>query len=163
VLLILGWTAIRGAGPWRRGRSIDAHQRLMALAFAVSTVFLGSYLEYHYRVGSVAFWGTGWLKALYLAVLVPHTVAAALMLPPILVTFVLAIRGRFDRHRALGPLDAPGVAMGIGQWRARVVPEPWLAAGPLVRLQVCRDTLEIPRLSGSPPGPTFARIESARP
>jgi uncharacterized membrane protein YozB (DUF420 family) len=99
VLLILGWTAIRGAGPWRRGRSIEAHQRLMALAFAVSTVFLGSYLEYHARVGSVPFWGTGWLKALYLAVLIPHTVAAVLMLPPILVTFVLAIRGRFDRHK----------------------------------------------------------------
>jgi len=100
VLLVLGWCAIRGAGPWRRGRSIAAHQRLMVLAFLVSTVFLGSYLEYHARVGSVAFWGTGWLRALYLAVLLPHTLAAALMLPPILVTFTLAIRGRFERHKA---------------------------------------------------------------
>ena len=99
MLLVLGWMAIRGAGPWRRGRSIDAHQRLMALAFAVSTVFLASYLEYHYRVGSVPFWGTGWLRVLYRAVLFPHIAAAALMLPPILVTFVLAIRGRFERHR----------------------------------------------------------------
>ena len=100
MLLVLGWCAIRGIGPWRRGRSIEAHQRLMVLAFLVSTVFLASYLEYHYRVRSVAFWGTGWLRAVYLAVLVPHTVAAALMVPPILVTFTLALRRRYERHRA---------------------------------------------------------------
>jgi len=72
----------------------------MTGAFAVSTVFLASYLEYHARVGSVPFWGTGWLRTTYLAVLIPHTVAAVLMLPPIIVTFVLALRGMFDRHRA---------------------------------------------------------------
>ncbi|HYN65033.1 MAG TPA: DUF420 domain-containing protein [Candidatus Limnocylindrales bacterium] len=100
VLLVLGWSAIRGLGPWRRGRSIETHQRFMVGAFSVSTVFLASYLEYHGRVGAVAFWGTGWLRSLYLAVLIPHTVAAALMLPPIIVTFALAIRRRFERHRA---------------------------------------------------------------
>lgn len=100
MLLVLGWAAITGRGPWRRGRSIETHRGFMVGALAVSTLFLASYLEYHARVGAVAFWGTGWLKTLYLAVLVPHTVAAALMLPPIIVTFVLAIRGRFERHRA---------------------------------------------------------------
>ena len=92
--------AIRGAGPRRRGRSIGAHRGLMTGALAVSAAFLASYLEYHARVGSVAFWGAGWLRAAYLGILIPHTVAAMVMLPPIAVTFVLALRGRFGRHRA---------------------------------------------------------------
>lgn len=100
MLLVFGWMAIRGLGPWRRGRSIGAHQRLMVAALLVSSVFLASYLEYHSRVGSVAFWGTGWLRTVYLGVLIPHTVAAVLMLPPIAVTFILALRGRLERHKA---------------------------------------------------------------
>jgi uncharacterized membrane protein YozB (DUF420 family) len=71
LLLSAGWLAIRGRGPWSAGRSVAAHKRLMLSAFGVSTLFLVSYLDYHRRVGSVAFWGTGWLRALYLAVLVP--------------------------------------------------------------------------------------------
>jgi putative membrane protein len=100
LLLSAGWLAIRGRGPWSAGRSVAAHKRLMLSAFGVSTLFLVSYLDYHRRVGSVAFWGTGWLRALYLAVLVPHTVLATLMVPAILVTLTLALRGRYDRHRA---------------------------------------------------------------
>jgi uncharacterized membrane protein YozB (DUF420 family) len=100
MLLLLGWLAIRGRGPWGRGgRAIDAHRRLMLGALGVSTVFLTSYLEYHSRVGAVPFWTGGWLRGVYLAVLVPHTLAAALMLPPIVVTFVLALRGRLESHR----------------------------------------------------------------
>lgn len=72
----------------------------MTAALAVSAAFLGSYVEYHARVGSVPFWGGGWLRAVYLSILVPHTLAAVAMLPPIAVTFTLAVRGRFDRHRA---------------------------------------------------------------
>jgi putative membrane protein len=100
LLLLLGWLAIRGRGPWGRGRSIEAHRGLMLGALLVSTVFLGSYLEYHSRVGSVAFWGAGWLRAVYLGILVPHTILAVAMLPPIAVTFALALRGRLDRHKA---------------------------------------------------------------
>lgn len=100
LLLTAGWLAIRGKGPWARGRSERAHKQLMLSAVAVSALFLASYLEYHQRVGSVRFWGTGWWRTLYLAVLVPHTVLATLMVPAILVTLTLALRGRLQRHRA---------------------------------------------------------------
>ncbi|MHC5212500.1 MAG: DUF420 domain-containing protein [Planctomycetota bacterium] len=100
LLLTAGWLAIRGLGPWAAGRSERAHRNLMLSAFGISTLFLVSYVEYHQRVGSVRFWGTGWLRALYLAVLVPHTILATLMVPAILVTLTLALRGRFTRHRA---------------------------------------------------------------
>ena len=107
VLLVLGWLAIRGHGPWRAARSERAHARLMLSAFGVSTVFLASYLDYHLRVGRVDFWGTGGLRTLYLAVLVPHTILAALMVPFILATLVLALRGRLPAHRRLARLTLP--------------------------------------------------------
>lgn len=100
LLLLAGWMAIRGRGPWAGRRDERAHRNLMLAAFGVSTVFLVSYVDYHRRVGSIPFWGTGWLRALYLAVLVPHTILATLMVPAILVTLALALRGRLARHRA---------------------------------------------------------------
>ena len=52
ILLAAGYAAIRS------GRR-EAHKRLMISAFAVSCVFLVSYLVYHYRVGHVVFQGQG--------------------------------------------------------------------------------------------------------
>jgi uncharacterized membrane protein YozB (DUF420 family) len=101
VMLVLGWLAIKGRGPWHAGGPRrDVHRNFMLTALALSAAFLVSYLEYHARVGSVRFWGEGWLRAVYLAVLVPHTILAALMVPMILVTVVAALRDRLERHRA---------------------------------------------------------------
>ena len=107
ILLVLGWQAIRGRGAWSAARSEAAHKRLMLGAFGVSGVFLASYLEYHARVGSVAFWGEGWLRVAYLAILVPHVVLAAVMVPMILATLAFALRGRLDRHRRLARWTLP--------------------------------------------------------
>ena len=108
VLLVLGWMAIRGRGAFSaRGRDEALHKRLMLAAVAVSTVFLGSYVHYHATVGSVAFWGTGWLRMLYLAILLPHTVLAAVMVPFIVATLTCALRGRLDAHRRLARWTLP--------------------------------------------------------
>jgi uncharacterized membrane protein YozB (DUF420 family) len=108
VLLSLGWCAIKGRGPFAaRGRDEALHKRLMLGAFAVSTLFLVSYVSYHARVELVPYPGTGWLKALYLAVLVPHVVLAMVMVPAILVLLVFALRGSFERHRRLARWTLP--------------------------------------------------------
>jgi uncharacterized membrane protein YozB (DUF420 family) len=79
----------------------------MIAALFVSACFLGSYLEYHSSVGSVTFWGTGWIRTLYLAVLIPHTVLATVMVPPIVILVVHAARGRLDRHKRLARWTLP--------------------------------------------------------
>ncbi|MHC4844689.1 MAG: DUF420 domain-containing protein [Planctomycetota bacterium] len=100
LLLTFGWMAIKGRGPWSgSGKSEGAHKTCMLVAVAVSAAFLVSYLQYHARVGSVSFTGTGWSRALYFAVLIPHTLLAAVQVPLILVTLTLALRKRFERHR----------------------------------------------------------------
>ena len=78
ILLTAGYAAIR-AGK----KSI--HKTLMVSAFCVSTAFLVSYLIYHYRVGHVAFQGQGWIRPFYFAILISHTILAAVIVPMILV------------------------------------------------------------------------------
>lgn len=81
-----------------RRRKILAHKICMGSAFAVSIVFLISYLTYHVQVGSVRFVGQGWVRPVYFTLLASHTLLAALILPLALVTLRRALMGRFDRH-----------------------------------------------------------------
>ena len=52
----------------------------------MSALFLTSYVIYHAQVGSVPFKGTGWIRTVYFAVLIPHVILAAAIVPPILIT-----------------------------------------------------------------------------
>ena len=81
-----------------RRRKVTAHKACMGSAFAISTLFLLSYLTYHYHVGSVPFRGQGWIRPVYFAVLISHTTLAATILPLALVTLSRALRGQFGKH-----------------------------------------------------------------
>jgi uncharacterized membrane protein YozB (DUF420 family) len=99
-LLLVGWTFIR------RGNR-DAHRRAMTAAFTCSGLFLASYLFYHAQVGSVRFPGTGGARTLYLGILLTHTVLAAAVAPMAVTAFVLAWKGRFEKHRRLARWTLP--------------------------------------------------------
>lgn len=70
----------------------------MLSAFCASTLFLISYLTYHYQVGSVAFQGTGPIRTVYFAILISHTSLAVLVVPLALITLTRALRAQFARH-----------------------------------------------------------------
>ena len=99
-LLICGYALIRR-------RRIKVHKRVMLAAFTVSVAFLVSYLVYHYQVGSVRFQKTGLIRAVYLSILLTHTVLAALVPPLAVLTLRNAFRERFDRHRRLARWTLP--------------------------------------------------------
>lgn len=84
----------------RRGR-IMAHRTLMLLAAAASAVFLASYLVHHAGAGSVAFEGAGWLRTLYLTVLITHAVLAVAVVPLVVVALSRALRGGWEGHRRI--------------------------------------------------------------
>ncbi len=94
ILLAGGYAAIRSG-------KIAVHKAFMISAFVVSSVFLGSYLLYHYRVGHVTFHGQGWIRPVYFVLLTTHTVLAVVIVPMILVTLRRAWLGKFDRHRVI--------------------------------------------------------------
>lgn len=100
LLVLAGWWLIR------HGRR-DAHRRTMLLAVATSTLFLVSYLVYHFEVGSVRFTGRGFVRAVYFVILFGHTVLAVVIVPLVLATLRRALRGRFDAHRSLARVTLP--------------------------------------------------------
>lgn len=100
VLLLTGRSLIR------RGR-MAAHRAVMLTALATSTLFLVSYLYYHYHVGSVHFRGQGWSRPIYFTILTSHTILAAVIVPLIIITLTRALRERFDRHRVIARWTYP--------------------------------------------------------
>jgi putative membrane protein len=100
VLLAGGYAAIRAGKR-------DVHKRFMISAFAVSTVFLISYVVYHIRVGHVPFQGQGWIRPVYFALLISHTILAIVIVPLILITLRRAWMEKFDKHRAIARWTLP--------------------------------------------------------
>ena len=100
VLLTCGYVAIRA-------RKIAVHKAFMIAAFLTSTMFLISYLAYHYRVGHVAFQGQGWIRPVYFTLLLTHTVLAAVIVPMIIITLRRAWLERFDKHRIIARWTLP--------------------------------------------------------
>jgi putative membrane protein len=94
VLLLFGYVNIR------RGKQ-EIHRKFMISALISSALFLTSYLIYHYQVGSVPYPYEDWTRSVYLAVLVPHIILAAVMVPFILVMVWWAFSGSFVRHRRI--------------------------------------------------------------
>ena len=92
----------------RRGR-VAAHRALMIAAVVSSSTFLVCYLWYHAHagVGSVRFQGQGVVRPIYFAILISHTLLAAVVVPLVIVTLVRGLRGRFDRHRAIARWTYP--------------------------------------------------------
>jgi uncharacterized membrane protein YozB (DUF420 family) len=100
ILLAGGYAAIR------MGKR-DVHKRFMLSAFAVSTVFLASYVIYHIRVGHVVFQGQGWIRTFYLVLLTSHTILAIAIVPLILITLRRAWMEKFDKHRIIARWTLP--------------------------------------------------------
>ena len=95
-------------GYWQiRQKKITAHRVCMSAAFLTSVLFLTSYLYYHYHHGSTKFVGQGGVRLVYFAILLTHTVLAALIVPMILLTLRRALKGEFARHRPLARWTLP--------------------------------------------------------
>jgi len=90
-----------------RGKRIRAHLTVMSTALVASALFLGSYLYYHAKAGSVPFTGQGWIRPVYFTVLISHTVLAAAIVPLVLIVVYRAARGQFDRHRRIARFTLP--------------------------------------------------------
>ncbi|MCE2454048.1 MAG: DUF420 domain-containing protein, partial [Nitrospinae bacterium] len=87
-------------------KDVEAHKRLMVSAFAVSTLFLISYLVYHFNVGSVGFTGTGWIRPVYFIILITHSALAVLVPHPL-----QGVAGGFRAAPPHRPLDLPHLAL----------------------------------------------------
>ena len=100
ILLISGWLLIKR-------KRIAQHRRVMIAAVVTSALFFTSYITYHANIGSKPFAGTGVIRTIYFAILVPHVLLAALTLPFIIVTFIRGLKRDDARHRRLARKTMP--------------------------------------------------------
>lgn len=100
VFLLFGYYHIRH-------RRKISHHRAMLGALIASSLFLISYLVYHYNVGSIKFQGQGGVRLVYFTILITHTILAATVPALASITLLRALRERFDRHRKIARWTLP--------------------------------------------------------
>ena len=100
ICLIFGYVNIR------RGHRLT-HMRFMITATVFSTLFLLSYVTYHYFHGDTKFPGRGWIRPVYFFILISHIGLSTIALPFILATLWYALRSQFRFHRRVSRWTFP--------------------------------------------------------
>ena len=94
VLLLTSYYFIRKKKIW-------IHKRLNIVTFFLSSLFLVSYVTYHYFADETKFPADNPIRPLYLTILTSHIILAALVLPLILISFYRGLNMRVPQHKAI--------------------------------------------------------------
>jgi uncharacterized membrane protein YozB (DUF420 family) len=100
ILIVAGFILIRK-------RRVSAHRACMIGAVVTSSLFLISYLTYHYFHGVTRFPGTGASRPIYFSILTSHTFLAVVIVPLVLVTLRRAVKHQFARHMLIARWTFP--------------------------------------------------------
>lgn len=84
-----------------RKKNIEAHKKINIITFALSSVFLISYVLFHYFVKETHYGGEGILKTVYYVILITHIILAAIVLPLILLSFYRGLQMQVELHKKL--------------------------------------------------------------
>lgn len=83
------------------------HERVMKICVFLSASFLVMYIVYHITSESTSFGGQGAIRFIYLFILITHILLSIIVIPFVLFTYVRALTGNFERHRALAKFTFP--------------------------------------------------------
>ncbi|GAP62542.1 MAG: DUF420 domain-containing protein [Ardenticatenia bacterium] len=95
LFLVAGWIAIK-----RKQR--ERHHRLMLGATIFAALFLVLYVTRFLLLGAKPFEHGGWLRTLYFAILIPHSILAMVVGPAALLAIYRANKKQFRQHRRIG-------------------------------------------------------------
>jgi putative membrane protein len=77
------------------------HTTAMITAFALSFLFLVSYVIYHYQAPPTRFGGEGLIRGIYFLILLTHIVLAAIVVPFVLLSIYFAASKQLFRHKKI--------------------------------------------------------------
>ena len=87
-------------------RKIDAHKNVMLTCFGTSTLFLVSYVVYHwFKSGPKKYEGD--FGTIYYIILFSHIVLAAIIIPLALFTLYRGWNNQLERHRNIAKITLP--------------------------------------------------------
>lgn len=89
-------------------KNIVVHKKLNIFAFVLSSLFLVSYITYHWMAQETAYPADAPARSVYLMILISHIILAALVLPLILLSFYYGLKAQSEggveyikKHRKL--------------------------------------------------------------
>ncbi|HEX8370335.1 MAG TPA: DUF420 domain-containing protein [Pyrinomonadaceae bacterium] len=94
ILLIFGLILIRRNKP-------ELHRLVMTTAFILGGLFLVFYVTYHLSNPANRFAGAGFVRYVYLFILISHIGLSLIVLPLILRAMFFAASGQFGRHKSI--------------------------------------------------------------
>ena len=100
ILLVVAVMAVR-----RGNRTL--HEQLMKFAIFLSVCFLAMYVAYHMTSNETKFGGEGPIAYFYYFILITHIILSIVIIPFVLITYVRAISGSFERHRKIARITYP--------------------------------------------------------
>ena len=99
LLLITGYVLIRT-------RKINAHKKVMLTSFGTSSLFLVSYVIYHwFKSGPKSYIGD--YQTIYYFILISHIILAAIIIPLALFTLYRGWVSQIEKHRRIAKITLP--------------------------------------------------------
>jgi putative membrane protein len=99
--------ALGAAVYFVKQKNINMHRNMIFAAMAFSAIFLLSYIAYHFLTEPTRFGGEGTIKVIYLVLLLTHILAAAVILPFILFTFIRGYLMQVESHKRIAKWTFP--------------------------------------------------------
>lgn len=83
------------------------HENLIKTCIGLSLCFLVMYIAYHVTTDPTKFGGNGIFAFIYYFILITHILLSVTVIPFVLVSYVRAITGDFQRHRKVAKITFP--------------------------------------------------------
>lgn len=88
-------------------KNIKMHRNFIFAAFTTTTLFLVTYVTYHYLAPSTSYGGEGILKSIYYFVLLTHISLAPVVVALALFSLVWGLTGNIQKHRKISRWTMP--------------------------------------------------------
>ncbi|MEI3613412.1 DUF420 domain-containing protein [Pseudogracilibacillus sp. SO30301A] len=88
-------------------KNIKMHRNFIFAAFTTTTLFLVTYLTYHYLAPSTSYGGEGLLKNIYYFILITHISLAPIVVLLALFSLVWGLSGNVAKHRKISRWTMP--------------------------------------------------------
>ena len=87
-----------------RSKNIKVHRAFTTTALSLSVLFLLSYVAFHLTTESTKFGGEGWIRSVYLFILITHIVLSTGIIPLVLFTYARGLGMQVEKHRRLAKI-----------------------------------------------------------
>lgn len=85
----------------------EYHRMAMLSAFSISSIFLISYVVYHFQSAPTKFGGEGLVKGIYYFLLLTHIALAAIVVPFVLFSLYFALTNQITKHKKIVKFTFP--------------------------------------------------------